>query len=458
MMWLLAAGAAAACGGWAWTYFQQRALREIVDAGESRASSQQTEIMEQEAEIRRLIAALEEAEARAGAAGRAKSTFLANMSHELRTPLNAIIGYSELLLEDLGGDAHEDARRIRTSAHKLLSFVGDVLEMAKMETGGLDVLPDDVDLPALVEGVCEEHRLAMAASGNAFRVEIEGSSELFRTDVQHVRAVLEAVLDNAVRFTRDGAVVVRVSEHFRGHLRSWRLAVEDTGCGISEQRLERLFEPFTTGGSTVPLQGAGLGLPRAQRLLQLLGGDLYVQSRVGEGSTFTLEIPELDAAHRSLVVSMPPTDVDSLVSAAPTPDASTEAVVSAIAVQSGAPRGPVLLVEDDIDSRRLLGGALRRAGLLVEEARNGIEALEALRRTRFAVVLLDLMMPEMDGFTVLERIHRDPDLAGLPVMVVTSLDLDVSARERLGGADVLAKRDLHDPVHIIRRVRSQLQG
>ena len=185
---------------------------------------------------------------------------------------------------------------------------------------------------------------------------------------------------------------------------------------------------------------------------------MYVTSTVGQGSTFVLEIPELDEAHRSLSVSLPPTAADSLVDLPATPDASTEAVVSAIALQSGAPRGPVLLVEDDADARRLLAGALRRAGLVVQEAENGLKALEALDRMRFAVVLLDLLMPEMDGFAVLEAIHRDPRLAGMPVMVVTAMDLDVTTRERLRGTHVLPKRDLHDPVHIIRRVRSELES
>ena len=455
MNWLLGAGLLAAFGGVAWLGRRNQQLRAaldelqgaLADAGETHRS--------QEADLQRLVGALEHAEERAGGARRAKSTFLANMSHELRTPLNAIIGYSELLLEDLDGDPAEDARRIRAAAHKLLAFVGDVLELAKMEVGAVELVPDWTSVPLLVLEAAELHRDVIEAGGNAFVLDVPRElDEPFRTDVHHVRQALDALLDNAAEHTRQGEIRVVARRVDASGVLTWRVAVHDTGPGIPDHRLDRLFDPFVANGA----DGAGMGLARAQRLVQLLGGNVYVQSTVGEGSTFTLEVPELDLAHRSLSVSLPPTAGDSLVDLPPAPDASTEAVVSAIALQSGAPRGPVLLVEDDEDARRLLASALRRAGLLVEEARNGLEALEALRCTRFAVVLLDLMMPEMDGFAVLERLQGDPQLSGIPVMVVTSMDLDVSARARLRGADVLPKRDLHDPVHIIRRVRSELES
>lgn len=402
---------------------------------------------------------LDGANERAGAARRAKSTFLANMSHELRTPLNAIIGYSELLLEDLRGDPREDVRRIRGSAHKLLAFVGDVLELAKMEVGDVDLVPSATSMLKLVNEAVDAQLDRAAAGNNTLKVVLpEVDPGLFVTDVHHVREALEVLLENACRFTRNGSITVRASVEMRQNTLWWRIAVQDDGCGIDDQTIDQLFDPFAVGTSGRTASGAGLGLPRAQRFVELLGGSLFVSSEVGAGSTFTVEIPTLDEDHRSLSVSMPPTDVDSLVNLPTQPDRSTEAVISAIAVQSGAPRGPVLLVEDDPDSRRLLAKALRNAGLVVHEANNGVRALEALEKMRYAVVLLDLMMPEMDGFAVLEAIHRDPRLAGLPVMVCTAMDLDVSTRERLRGTDVLAKRDLHDPVHIVRSVRSRLSN
>jgi signal transduction histidine kinase/CheY-like chemotaxis protein len=441
----------------AWLAWRLRSVERQLAVAHERLTDTDTALADARDDAVARQADLDAANQRAGAARRAKSTFLANMSHELRTPLNAIIGYSELLLEDLHGDAREDVRRIRGSAHKLLAFVGDVLELAKMEVGDVDLVPSQVSMKKLVADAARSVEERAHAGRNTLVVDLpEIEPGPFVTDLHHVQETLEVLLENACRYTTGGSITVSARYEERHGTLWWRVAVADTGCGIEDATLDQLFDPFAVGTSGRTMSGAGLGLPRAQRFVQLLGGSLFVQSTVGEGTTFTLEVPMLDADRRSLAVSLPPTGVDSLVDLPEAPDRSTEAVVSAIAVQSGAPRGPVLLVEDDPDTRRLLARALRNAGLLVHEADNGVRALEALEQKRFAVVLLDLMMPEMDGFAVLEAIHRNPRLSGLPVMVVTAMDLDVSARKRLHGHHVLPKLDLHDPVHIVQEVRSRL--
>lgn len=226
------------------------------------------------------------ARAEAEQANAAKSQFLATMSHELRTPLNAVIGYAELIEEDTDGPVREDAGKIRGSARQLLGVIDVILDISKLETGSIQLNPEPTEISAVLEQLREAALPLAAANGNTLTIEEAGA--LGEAELDHARLYqcLMQLISNAAKFTRDGALKVTASR--QGERLSF--AVSDTGIGISETQQAQIFEPFmqADGDAARRYEGAGLGLTLVQRLARLMGGDVSVQSRPGEGSTFTL--------------------------------------------------------------------------------------------------------------------------------------------------------------------------
>jgi signal transduction histidine kinase len=242
-----------------------------------------------------LTAATEEAET----ASRAKTEFLARMSHELRTPLNAVIGYSEMLLEDAEaghgiGDQHAaDVRRIHGAGRHLLAMVNDVLDLAKIEAGRMDVLAEPIELAAFIDDIAATSRQLVALRRNELKVEHAGDLGTMVGDATKLRQVTLNLLSNAAKFTENGRITLAVTrEHQAGG--DWiRIAVSDTGIGIDRDTLARLFTNFTQADASIAARygGTGLGLALSRKLCRLMGGEIIAESEPGHGSCFTLRVP-----------------------------------------------------------------------------------------------------------------------------------------------------------------------
>jgi signal transduction histidine kinase/CheY-like chemotaxis protein len=338
-------------------------------------------------------------------AGRHKSEFLANMSHELRTPLNAVIGFSDVLLDRMFGELNdrqaEYVRDIRDSGVHLLELINDILDLSKVEAGRMELELEPVSLPEAVEHALSMVRQRAADNQIALDVELD-APETVMADERKLKQVLVNLLGNAVKFTPPGgAVAVRA----RSEGEELQVSVSDTGPGIAEPERERIFEAFQRGDRNArrSAEGTGLGLTLCRRIVELHGGRIWVESRLGEGSTFTFAIPTGERA------------------AAP-----------------AGPEGLVLVVEDDPRSAELFQVYLEDAGYGVAVARDGAEGARLARALSPTAIVLDILLPRLSGWELLARLKSDPATASIPVVVTSMLD-ERGAGFALGASEYLVK-------------------
>jgi signal transduction histidine kinase/ActR/RegA family two-component response regulator len=360
-------------------------------------------------------------------ASRAKSAFLANMSHELRTPLNAIIGYSELLEEEMrdsgaAADNVRDLRRIQTAGKHLLSLINDVLDLSKIEAGKMVLHLESFEVEPLVEEMITTLGPVAERNSNSLVLRMGGELGSMHADVTKVRQILFNLLSNACKFTENGTVTLEV-ERREGAEERLVFRVSDTGIGMTPEQQKNLFQSFAQADTSTSRKygGTGLGLAISQRFTHMMGGDIHVASTSGEGSVFTLELPAHVGAESIDSAEAPPVDEPS-TEGTTIPDEATT----------------VLVVDDDPTVRDLMTRLLEKMGYRAVLAAGGEEALRLARETRPAVITLDVVMPHMSGWDLLERLKADPELASIPVIMVTIEDQEALGLAR-GASGYLIK-------------------
>ncbi|MBD3852587.1 MAG: response regulator, partial [Acidobacteria bacterium] len=331
--------------------------------------------------------------------------FLANMSHELRTPMNAIIGYSEMLAEEAEDDGLDDMipdlKKINAAGNHLLALINDILDLSKIEAGRMDLYLERFDVRQMLAEAVDTVTPLIAKNDNRLVTDFGDDIGSIRADLTKLRQSLFNLLSNAAKFTEGGTVTLAVKRDPRESGDWIELSVSDTGIGIREEMLDHVFEEFSQADDSTSRDygGTGLGLPISRRFCQMMGGDISVSSEHGIGSTFTIELPA---------------QVDAL-----------EAAKASAQIDAGEGRSvegdrpPILVIDDDQDSRELLQRTLEADGHSVVTAADGEEGLELARRLHPILITLDVMMPGLDGWAVLKELKADPDLHRIPVMMVT---------------------------------------
>ena len=396
--------------------------------------------------------ALARARDEADAASRSKSSFLANMSHEMRTPLNAVIGYSELLLEEVGELSPEELvpelEKIRAAGKHLLGLINDVLDLSKIEAGRMDVRIENVDVRAIASEVVSLLGGAASQRENELVLKVEGPHRYARADAGKLRQTLVNLVGNAIKFTHRGRIEVALGRASAqdaaaagiaewGPREAFTIAVRDSGIGIAPDALPRLFTPFTQADASTSRRygGTGLGLSLARRFCQMMGGEVTIASSLGVGSTFTVWLGATEATEsRPPVGTMTPQPLAARTWAVP------EAVV-ATAAPAPATRtdGPVVMVvDDDPAAIQLVERVLGSRGYAVVGLDGGALAVERAVEVHPHVILLDVVMPEVDGWRVLAALKRDARTRDIPV-VMTSIAPEQDLGFTLGAAEYLVK-------------------
>ncbi|SFM65106.1 MHYT domain-containing protein [Methylobacterium pseudosasicola] len=363
--------------------------------------------------------ALREARDAAEEHSRAKSRFLANMSHELRTPLSAVIGYSEMLeeeAEELGQDSLlKDLGKIKSNAQHLLGLINDVLDLSKVEAEKMELYPEDIDVAGFVTDAAGTVEALVAKKGNVLVLDVADDVGRARTDATKLRQCVFNLLSNAAKFTESGTITLRTARDVDPAGDWLWFAVEDTGIGMNAEQVGRLFERFTQAdeSTTRTYGGTGLGLALSRAFAQLLGGDITVESVEGQGTSFTLRVPA---------------------------EAPGQAVEAAPAAPENQTTGGdlVLVIDDEANQRELMTRFLERQRFAVRTAGDGRTGLDLARSLKPRAILLDVMMPEMDGWSVLAALKADPETAAIPVVMV-SFVADAALSASLGAVEAVPK-------------------
>jgi len=369
---------------------------------------------------------LQEVNERLRQATRHKSEFLARMSHELRTPLNAIIGYSEMLIEEHENPGQEpltqDLGKIHSSGKHLLSLINDILDLSKVEAGKMELYIESVDVGSLVNDVTAAVRPLVEKSGNTFSVVCPAEIAPILTDITKLRQILLNLLSNAGKFTDRGAVSLTVSETDKAGERWLSFAVTDSGIGISAPQMENLFQEFSQADVSTSRKygGTGLGLAICKRFCEMMGGYIDAESKVGHGTKLTVWLPsDISDGNSSFD--------------------QNEAIVlqTAEGLETKA-KCTVLVIDDDASAREIISRFLSKDGFRAVSAPNGESGLKLAKQIHPTAITLDIMMPGIDGWTVLAELKANPDLADIPVIVATILD-EKDMGYSLGASDYMTK-------------------
>src|SRR5258708_4040013 len=368
---------------------------------------------------------------------RTKSTFLANMRHERRTSLNAIIGYSEMVEEETRDSGKvenvQDLKKIQGAGKHLLALINDVLDLSKIEAGKMGLHLETFDVAQVIDEMVTTLQPAAAKNANSIRVHLQENVSVMRADITKVRQILFNLLSNACKFTDQGTISVDVDQ-IKVEERAWiQFRVSDTGIGISAKQKENLFHEFAQADASIARKygGTGLGLAITHRFVQLMKGQINVESEPGQGATFTVQLP----AHVVVETaeSAPSEGTSNILAASPATKTNLDTI---------------LVIDDDPSVRDLMSRFLTKLDFRVVAAANGEEGFRLAKKLRPLLITLDVVMPECDGWTVLNRLKSDSELAEIPVIMVTVVDNEARGLD-LGASNYLVKPVERDRLAIL---------
>lgn len=410
----------------------------LMSAYYSSVVDSQSELLKEIERHQRTMTMLTIAKDDAERANGAKSEFLAKMSHELRTPLNAVLGYSEILLEDAEldgrGEQIADLQKISAAGKHLLAMVNDILDISKIEAGKMDLNLEFVDLDRLVNEVESTARPLAAKNTNQFIVDREEELGTIRTDATKLRQTIFNLLSNAAKFTQNGQITLTVRRE-RQESGDWvSIAVADTGVGISHAQQANLFSNFAQANPTIAAKygGTGLGLSLSQNLCRLMGGSISLRSEPGQGSCFTVRIPA------GFSVEIPSKTEDAMQMAISDMRKRNQGYAG-LSVPAGlSKQEKILLVDDDRGFLELAERLLLKEGYSPVATDAPESALQIARTVKPAAIFIDILMPGANGWDVLSALRSDPVTAGIPVVMMSVLDDQKTAREN-GAAALMTK-------------------
>ena len=394
--------------------------------------------------LQKRIEELEEANKKLSHANQAKSIFLANMSHELRTPLNAIIGYSELLGEvademSIEEEIGPDLQKIHSSGKHLLAIINDILDLSKIEAGKMELYNQNCDLEALVKEVVNTVQPIIDKNSNTLDLQLGNTLGSMSVDITRLRQILFNLLSNASKFTENGIVSIIVNRK-RVNDSDWiNLTIRDTGIGMSLTQLTGLFESFSQVHPQKDLKygGTGLGLAISKRICEMMGGDIFAESTPGEGSTFSVHLPVRNMS-----------DEDSQASEAPAEEKASTKQDADKKPDPVKKETVILVIDDDPMVHSQMKRSFEKEDYRIVTASDGEEGLRLARKLHPDLITLDVLMPGMDGWTVLTELKADPELSNIPVFVISMVE-DESKGYSLGASEYLIKPIDRTRIHIL---------
>ncbi len=396
--------------------FSRHCLIQISNVSSS--MNRERQLREQARQLRTQATELQQAKLAAETANRAKSAFLASMSHELRTPLNGVLGYAQILKRDntLSEKQKESVAVIQRCGEYLSTLINDVLDISKIEANRIELVPQDFSFNNFIKGINELFQMRAEQKNISFRYYPTPVPYVIHADETRLRQIVINLLGNAIKFTEKGFVNFKVERH-EGKI---RFQVEDSGIGIAADELEKIFLPFQqVGDRNYKAQGTGLGLAICKKLVEMMEGELYVESALGKGTTFWMEVDLPEISTKVI------------------PEATEKPTIIGV---EGSPH-TALVVDDQWENRSVLVEMLMPFSFQIMEACNGLDCVEKIQQNQPDIIFMDLMMPVMDGFEATRKIRKIPALKNVPIIAISASAFDIHQQQsrEAGCNDFLAK-------------------